>query len=41
LSGIMNQQDQNRTVVLHHIPRPKEVSQWVYYLNILGGLRYG
>jgi hypothetical protein len=27
LSGIMNQQDQNRTVVLHHIPRPKEVSQ--------------
>lgn len=25
LSGIMNQQDQNRTVVLHYIPRPKEV----------------
>ena len=24
LSGIMNQQDQNRTVILHHIPRPKE-----------------
>lgn len=23
LSGILNQQDQNRTVVLHHIPRPK------------------
>lgn len=22
LSGIMNQQDQNRTIVLHHIPRP-------------------
>jgi chromosome condensin MukBEF MukE localization factor len=24
LSGIMNQQDQNRTVVLHYVPRPKE-----------------
>jgi hypothetical protein len=24
LSGIMNQQDQNRTVVLHYIPRAKE-----------------
>lgn len=23
LSGIMNQQDTNRTIVLHHIPRPK------------------
>jgi hypothetical protein len=24
LSGIMNQQDQNRTVVLHYVPRAKE-----------------
>jgi hypothetical protein len=24
LSGILNQQDQNRTVVLHYVPRPKE-----------------
>lgn len=24
LSGIMNQQDTNRTIVLHHIPRPKQ-----------------
>lgn len=24
LSGIMNQQDTNRTIVLHQIPRPKE-----------------
>jgi hypothetical protein len=23
LSGILNQQDQNRTVVLHYVPRPK------------------
>jgi hypothetical protein len=27
LSGIMNQQDQNRTVVLHYVPRPKEVTE--------------
>ena len=26
LSGILNQQDQNRTVVLHFVPRPKEVT---------------
>jgi hypothetical protein len=24
LSGVLNQQDQNRTVVLHYVPRPKE-----------------
>lgn len=24
LSGIMNQQDTNRTIILHQIPRPKE-----------------
>lgn len=24
LSGIMNQRDSNRIVVLHHVPRPKE-----------------
>jgi|SRR5437763_10282552 hypothetical protein len=27
LSGIMNQQDQNRTIVLHYVPRPKEVTE--------------
>ena len=27
LSGIMNQQDTNRTIVLHRIPRPKETVQ--------------
>lgn len=26
LSGILNQQDTNRTIVLHHIPRPKELN---------------
>jgi hypothetical protein len=24
LSGVLNQQDNNRTVVLHYVPRPKE-----------------
>lgn len=27
LSGIMNQQDTNRTIILHYIPRPKEEEQ--------------
>jgi hypothetical protein len=27
LSGIMNQQDQNRTVVLHYVPRPKPIEE--------------
>lgn len=27
LSGIMNQQDQNRTIVLHRVPRPQEVTE--------------
>jgi len=27
LSGIMNQQDTNRTIILHHIPRPKPTDQ--------------
>jgi hypothetical protein len=26
LSGILNQQDQNRTVVLHYVPRAKEIT---------------
>jgi hypothetical protein len=26
LSGVLNQQDQNRTVVLHYVPRPKEIT---------------